>query len=89
MHWSKLENCKHILSAGIGKNKIITGGDSAMGEKTEFEPGDKAPNDGQYMEVGERSFHMGIENPKIITLKKGDSFPETTNDDRKWKKKNK
>jgi hypothetical protein len=69
--------------------KIITGGDSAMGEKTEFEPGDKAPNDGQYMEVGERSFHMGIENPKIITLKKGDSFPETTNDDRKWKKKNK
>lgn len=24
-----------------------------MGEQTEFEPGDKAPNDGIYMEVGE------------------------------------
>lgn len=26
-----------------------------MGEKTEFEPGDKVPNDGVYMEVGERA----------------------------------
>lgn len=27
-----------------------------MGEKTEFEPGDKVPNDGVYMEVGEKAF---------------------------------
>lgn len=26
-----------------------------MGEKTEFEPGDKAPNDGEYTEVGEKA----------------------------------
>ncbi|GAC41725.1 YjzC family protein [Paenibacillus popilliae] len=58
-----------------------------MGERTEFEPGDKAPNDGIYMEVGEASFHTEIQDPKLIRLKKGDAFPETTNKDRKWKKK--
>lgn len=26
-----------------------------MGEKTEFEPGDNVPNDGVYMEVGEKA----------------------------------
>ncbi|MDO7906173.1 YjzC family protein [Paenibacillus sp. JX-17] len=60
-----------------------------MGEKTEFEPGDKAPNNGVYMEVGEASFHTEIQNPQQVTLKRGDTFPETTNDDRKWKKKTK
>lgn len=55
-----------------------------MGEKTQFEPGDKAPNDGRYIEIGERSFHMGITDPQIIELKKGESFPETKNEDRKW-----
>jgi hypothetical protein len=58
-----------------------------MGEKTEFEPGDKAPNSGEYMEVGERAFHMGIEDPQIVTLEKGASFPETKNHNRKWKRK--
>ncbi|WP_314590192.1 YjzC family protein [Paenibacillus terrigena] len=58
-----------------------------MGEKTEYEPGDKAPNNGLYMEVGEASFHQEIQNPQIIELKRGDTFPETTNKDRKWKKK--
>ncbi|CAM3629865.1 YjzC family protein [Marinicrinis lubricantis] len=56
-----------------------------MGERTEFEPGDKAPNNGTYIEIGETAFHMGIENPKKVTLSKGDKFPETTNKDRKWK----
>jgi hypothetical protein len=55
-----------------------------MGEQTRFEPGQKAPNDGHYMEVGEKAFHMGIENPQIIELKKGQKFPETRNKDRKW-----
>jgi hypothetical protein len=58
-----------------------------MGEWTQFRAGDAAPNDGEYMEIGENDFHMGINNPKIITLHKGDSFPETTNKDRKWKRK--
>ena len=58
-----------------------------MGEQTEYEKGDKAPNPGIYTEVGEaRSFHTQIENPKRITMKKGDTFPETSNKDRKWKK---
>ncbi|CAM3075876.1 YjzC family protein [Paenibacillus sediminis] len=57
-----------------------------MGEQTEFEPGDKAPNDGVYMEVGEKSFHTEIQNPKRIKLQAGETFPETTNKNRKWKK---
>jgi hypothetical protein len=58
-----------------------------MGEQTEFEPGDKAPNPGIYTEVGEaRSFHTEIQNPKRIKLERGDKFPETSNKDRKWKK---
>jgi hypothetical protein len=57
-----------------------------LGERTEFNPGDKAPNDGDYIEVGENSFHMGINDPKKITLAKGERFPETSNPNRKWKK---
>lgn len=58
-----------------------------MGEQTEFKPGMKAPNDGTYIEIGENDFHMGINNPKQISLKAGEKFPETTNKDRKWTKK--
>ncbi|MFD0871800.1 Uncharacterised protein [Chlamydia abortus] len=58
-----------------------------MGEQTEFNTGDKAPNDGEYIEIGENDFHMGINNPKIISLKKGERFPEPSNHNRKWKRK--
>ncbi|MGZ9585957.1 YjzC family protein [Paenibacillus marinisediminis] len=58
-----------------------------MGERTEYNPGDRAPNDAIYIEVGEVSFHTEIMNPKQIKLKKGERFPDTTNKDRKWKKK--
>jgi hypothetical protein len=54
-----------------------------MGEQTEFNPGDHAPNGGQYIEIGEAAFHMGINNPKIVTLQKGHPFPETS----KWQRK--
>ncbi|MDH6445296.1 hypothetical protein M2110_003838 [Paenibacillus sp. PastF-4] len=58
-----------------------------MGEKTEYEKGDKAPNPGMYTEVGEaRSFHTEIQNPQHIKMEKGDTFPETSNKNRKWKK---
>ncbi|WP_159888096.1 YjzC family protein [Paenibacillus puerhi] len=57
-----------------------------MGEWSQFRPGDKAPNDGEYMEVGEDAFHMGINDPKIVKLKKGDAFPDTSNHNRKWKR---
>jgi hypothetical protein len=56
----------------------------ALGEKTEFRPGEQAPNDGEYTEIGENSYHMGINNPHHITLKTGDVFPETSNHNRKW-----
>jgi hypothetical protein len=39
------------------------------------------------MEIGEAAFHMGVNNPKIVNLKKGDPFPETSNHNRKWKRK--
>ncbi|WP_166245825.1 YjzC family protein [Paenibacillus turpanensis] len=55
-----------------------------MGERTQFVPGAKAPNDGIYMEIGEDDYVMGINNPKIVKLKKGDKFPETTNKNRHW-----
>ncbi|ANA80150.1 hypothetical protein PVOR_01885 [Paenibacillus vortex V453] len=55
-----------------------------MGEQTEFRAGDKAPNNGVYMEVGVRDHIMGIENPRQIKMSRGDTFPETQNDDRVW-----
>jgi len=55
-----------------------------MGERTRFHPGDKAPNNGIYVEVGENDVHMGIENPKRIQLKKGDKLPDNENGDRVW-----
>lgn len=58
-----------------------------MGERTEFSPGDEAPNDGVYMEIGENDFHMGINDPQQVRLKKGQRFPETKNKNRKWQRK--
>lgn len=58
-----------------------------MGEWTQFNAGDHVPNDGEYMEIGENAFHMGITNPKTVTLKKGDTFPENSNHNRKWHRK--
>jgi hypothetical protein len=58
-----------------------------MGEETQFEPGDRAPNDGEYMEIGENDFHTGINNPKHVTLKKGQRFPAVSNHNRKWARK--
>jgi hypothetical protein len=57
-----------------------------MGEPTEFNPGDRAPNDGMYIEIGENSFHMGINNPQRIALRAGQQFPKTSNHNRKWQR---
>jgi hypothetical protein len=57
-----------------------------MGETSRFRGGDKAPNNGEYMEVGESSMHMGVENPKHVYLHKGEHFPKNSNADRKWVK---
>jgi hypothetical protein len=55
-----------------------------MGEQTQLNQGDTAPNDGVYVEVGVNAFHMGINDPKRVTLKKGDKLPKNTNHERKW-----
>jgi hypothetical protein len=57
-----------------------------MGEKTEFRPGEKAPNTASYIEIGENDFQMGINNPQKVTLKAGEKFPNTSNHNRKWTK---
>ncbi|MUT68400.1 YjzC family protein [Paenibacillus sp. NEAU-GSW1] len=57
-----------------------------MGEWTVFSPGDSAPNDGTYIEIGVNAFHMGVNDPKKVRLAKGERFPETSNHERKWKR---
>ncbi|MFD2045481.1 YjzC family protein [Ornithinibacillus salinisoli] len=55
-----------------------------MGEISQFKGGEKAPNNGIYIEVGETG--SGVKNPHQVKLKAGDKFPETANNDRVWKK---
>lgn len=55
-----------------------------MGERTHFTPGEQAPNDGFYMEVSEDHPAGSVKDPQIIRLTRGESFPETTNVNRKW-----
>jgi hypothetical protein len=55
-----------------------------MGQQNQFEPGDKVPNNGWYVEIGERSEVTGITNPRRVHLQRGDRFPDTANEDRKW-----
>ncbi len=53
-----------------------------MGQSHQFRAGQKAPNNGIYMEIGEEG--DGVMNPKKIKLKAGDRFPENSNHNRKW-----
>jgi len=56
-----------------------------MGEWSKFRPGDKAPNDGIYIEISEGSYHAGsVSDPQQVRLNKGERFPETSNHNRKW-----
>lgn len=55
-----------------------------MAQQTRFHEGDKAPNDGVYVEVGENDHHMGIQNPRRVELKKGEKLPGNANHERKW-----
>lgn len=56
-----------------------------MGRNKQFVPGQKAPNDGVYVEIGETG--SMVKNPQSVDLSAGDPFPETTNQDRKWTQK--
>lgn len=58
-----------------------------MGERSEFRAGEKAPNNGVYMEIGETG--SNVNDPQIVELQAGDSFPDNTNKDRVWVNKRK
>lgn len=53
-----------------------------MGQNRQFKPGQKAPNNGLYIEIGDTG--STVNNPKRVRLKAGDKFPENSNDDRIW-----
>ena len=53
-----------------------------MGEYTQFRVGQKAPNNGVYIEIGETG--KNVNDPQKIKLEAGETFPENTNHDRIW-----
>lgn len=55
-----------------------------MGERTQFDPGEKAPNDGLYVQVSESRHTGSVADSQVIRLRQGDPFPKTANKDRKW-----
>lgn len=58
-----------------------------MGQNQQFRPGQKAPNNGTYLEIGETG--SMVKHPKRVNLKAGDTFPETSNHNRVWARKRK
>jgi hypothetical protein len=60
-----------------GKRRFYT-----MGQNRHFRPGQKAPNNGIYIEIGETG--SNVKNPQLLKLKAGDKFPETSNHNRIW-----
>lgn len=53
-----------------------------LGQNRHFKHGQKAPNNGEYIEIGETG--SNVVNPKKIRLKAGDPFPENSNHNRHW-----
>ncbi|MDQ0216700.1 hypothetical protein J2S13_003184 [Oikeobacillus pervagus] len=53
-----------------------------MAQQRQFRAGQKAPNNGIYVEIGETG--SMVKNPKSVKLRTGDRFPENSNDDRYW-----
>lgn len=53
-----------------------------MGQNRQFRPGQKAPNNGVYIEIGETG--SNVNNPQMLKLNAGDRFPETSNHNRLW-----
>jgi hypothetical protein len=58
-----------------------------MGQNKQFKSGQKAPNNGVYVEIGETG--SNVMHPKKIRLKAGDPFPENSNHNRIWSYKHK
>ena len=53
-----------------------------MGQNRQFKPGQKAPNNGIYIEIGETG--STVNNPQRLKLRAGDVFPENSNHNRIW-----
>ncbi|MGM9927260.1 MAG: YjzC family protein [Bacillus sp. (in: firmicutes)] len=53
-----------------------------MGQSRQFRAGDKAPNNGFYIEIGETG--SNVLHPQKIHLKAGERFPENSNHNRIW-----
>ncbi|PPA68925.1 YjzC family protein [Jeotgalibacillus proteolyticus] len=80
----KLKN--KITKSGHTRKKLKKGG-KIMGQNHQFKPGQKAPNNGYYVEIGETG--STVNDPNQIKLKAGEEFPETKNKDRVWMPKRK
>jgi YjzC-like protein len=53
-----------------------------MGQNRQFKAGQRAPNNGIYIEIGETG--STVNNPQRLKLKAGDAFPENSNHNRIW-----
>ncbi|MDN4073712.1 MULTISPECIES: YjzC family protein [Fictibacillus] len=53
-----------------------------MGQNHQFKHGQKAPNNGIYVEIGETG--SMVNDPKEVRLSTGDPFPENSNHNRVW-----
>ncbi|WP_102347353.1 YjzC family protein [Bacillus sp. Marseille-P3661] len=53
-----------------------------MGQPRQFRAGQKAPNNGVYVEIGETG--SMVQHPQSVRLQAGDRFPENSNHNRKW-----
>jgi hypothetical protein len=53
-----------------------------MGQSHQFSAGQKAPNNGIYVEIGETG--STVNNPQSVKLRAGDRFPENSNHNRIW-----
>lgn len=53
-----------------------------MGENRRFRAGQKVPNDGIYIEIGESG--SSVVNPRQVQLKAGERLPENSNHNREW-----
>jgi hypothetical protein len=73
--------CNHNRFAILVKEGTLRR-DLILGQQHRFRSGQKAPNNGIYVEVGETG--SMVKNPQKIKLQAGDRFPETSNDDRHW-----
>ncbi|MDQ0268757.1 YjzC family protein [Cytobacillus purgationiresistens] len=53
-----------------------------MGQNRQFKSGQKAPNNGVYVEIGETG--STVNDPQKIKLNAGELFPDNSNHNRVW-----